>query len=83
MRALLFLLLLPACTEQARVKMYGGTMTVDLPCGQKLTEVTWKDVDLWYAMRPMRVGEIPETTTFQEQSAFGVLEGNVTFKECR
>lgn len=40
-----------------------------------------KEFDLWYATRPMREGEIPETTTFQEKSALGIVEGTVIFIE--
>jgi hypothetical protein len=70
-----------SCTENERAKVYGGTMTINLPRGQKLTTMTFKELDLWYATRPMREGEIPETTTFQEKSALGIVEGTVIFIE--
>ena len=62
-------------------KSYGGTTSVDLPTGQKLTEVTWKDNSLWYLTRPMREGEEAETWTFQEKSNSGIMEGKVILKE--
>lgn len=34
-------------------KSYGGTVNIDLPVGEKLAEVTWKDNNT----RPMREGE--------------------------
>ena len=64
-------------------KSYGGTVSVDLPTGQKLTEVTWKDNNLWYLTRPMRDGEEAETWTFQEKSNYGVMEGKVILKESK
>ena len=64
-------------------KSYGGTTSVDLPTGQKLTEVTWKDNSLWYLTRPMREEEEAETWTFQEQSNSGIMEGKVILKESK
>lgn len=64
-------------------KSYGGTTSVDLPTGQKLTEVTWKDNSLWYLTRPMREGEEAETWTFQEKSNSGIMEGKVILKESK
>ena len=62
-------------------KSYGGTVNIDLPVGEKLAEVTWKDNNLWYLTRPMREGEEAETWTFQEKSNYGVMEGKVILKE--
>ena len=62
-------------------KSYGGTTSVDLPTGQKLTEVTWKDNSLWYLTRPMREEEEAETWIFQEKSNSGIMEGKVILKE--
>lgn len=64
-------------------KSYGGTTSVDLPTGQKLTEVTWKDNSLWYLTRPMREEEEAETWTFQEKSNSGIMEGKVILKESK
>lgn len=69
------------CTEHDVVKNFGGDMTVDLPEGQKLEEVTWKDTELWYLTRPMREDEFPETHVFQEKSSWGIWEGTVTIIE--
>lgn len=70
-----------ACTANQRAKHFGGTMTVNLPPGQKLVVATWKEASLWYLTRPIRSGETPETYTFQENSEFGVIEGTVVFNE--
>lgn len=71
------------CTGNQRAKNFGGTTTVDLPSGEKLFDVTWKDDDLWYCTRKMRDNEQPEEYTFQEQSSFGFIEGTVLFKETK
>ena len=38
-----------SCTEQERTRIYGGEMTINLPAGQELMMVTWKDNDLFFA----------------------------------
>ena len=62
-------------------KQFGGTTNVDLPNGQKLIEVTWKEGNIWYLTRPMRNNEIPETYNFVEKSSWGMVEGNVIINE--
>lgn len=75
--------LLTSCTENSRAKSWGGTGRVELPKGQKLVGVTWKENELWYLTRPMRDTDIPEFSTFQEESSFGLMEGKVIFQEKR
>ncbi len=70
-----------SCTANQRAKNFGGSQTVELSPGVKLVTATWKDAELWYLTRPMRVGETPETLTLHEQSSFGMVEGTVTFVE--
>jgi len=69
------------CTENQRAKKYGGSAKIELPKGQKLVTVTWKDENLWYLTRPMKPGEKPETYTFKEESSWGILSGTVTIVE--
>lgn len=64
-------------------KNMGGTVTIDVPKGQKVIEATWKDSNLWYLTRPMRKDEEPETLTLQEDSNFGIIEGKVIFEESK
>lgn len=71
------------CTENEMARSFGGTMEVDLPCGEKLFDLTWKKDDFWYATRPMRLAEKAETYTFRSKSSFGVYEGTVIVKECK
>ena len=50
MITLLFTLL--ACTDTQRTKVFGGEMTVQVPCDQVVFDVTWKGENLWYATQP-------------------------------
>lgn len=72
-----------SCTENERAKAWGGKMTVELPANQKLVNVTWKETDLWILTKPMTTTDLPETYIFTEKSTFGVMEGEITFKEIR
>lgn len=74
--------ILTGCTEQYITKELGGDMTIYLDPGLKLEEITWKDEDsLWYLTRPMKEGEKAETHTFEESSAWGIIEGKVIIIE--
>ncbi len=80
--AALVALSLLGCTENQRAKSLGGTMTVNLACGQRLVNVTWKNDHLWYLTAPMPVGHTATTSTFHEDSSWGVIKGTVVFTEC-
>lgn len=71
------------CTKQQLTKEFGGTMTIELPKGQELMEVTWKKDDLFYLTRPMSPDYVPVKKTFQESSSWGVMESTVYFIESR
>lgn len=73
-----------SCTGNTRARIYGGTQTIDVPAGFKVTEATWKDgSELWYLMEPMEEGYVPKTKVFQESSSYGIIEGTVKFVESR
>jgi hypothetical protein len=73
--------LLCSCTENVRARQYGGTMTVNVPCGKKVFNTTFKNADFWYSVRPMKEGEEPETVEFIEDSNFGILNGKIILRE--
>lgn len=75
--------LVTSCTENSRVKMFGGTGSIMLPRGKKLITVTWKDTQVWYLTRPMREDDKPETYQFQEESNWGVVEGTYNIIETK
>jgi hypothetical protein len=62
-------------------KNFGGTQVIELPANTKLVNATWKQDSLWYLTRPMVAGEKPTETIMHEQSALGILEGTIIFKE--
>lgn len=72
-----------SCTQNERAKNFGGTATVNLPEGQKLVNVTWKEDQIWYLTRPMNSTDSAETYTFQEESSYGMMEGTVILKESK
>jgi hypothetical protein len=81
---LVVILVAMSCTENTRARVWGGKAKVELPAGQKLVNVTWKDNNsIWYLTRPMRSDETAESYTFKESSSFGVIEGTVVLVETR
>lgn len=74
---------LSSCTANQRARNFGGTMTHELPKGQELVTVTWKDEQLWILTKPMPTDYQPTSYTFQEKSSFGVMEGTVVLKEIK
>jgi hypothetical protein len=77
------LALLFGCTENHRVKHWGGIMDINLPRNEKLVSVEWKGSSLWYLTRPMQTNEAPEIHNFVEKSNLGVAEGKVVFVESK
>jgi hypothetical protein len=74
---------LASCTENARVKSWGGEGTINLPKGQKLVTITWKETQVWYLTRPMNSTDKAETYKFQEESSLGVMEGTYNIVESK
>jgi len=74
---------LASCTQNARVKAWGGKGTINLPKGQKLVNITWKETEIWYLTRPMDSTDVAETYRFQEESSLGVMEGTYNIVETK
>jgi hypothetical protein len=72
-----------SCTENNRVKNWGGEGTINLPEGRKLVNVTWKGKEIWYLTRPMTSNDVAETYKFQEESSWGVMEGTYNIVETK
>lgn len=81
--AIAIIALSTSCTENARVKAFGGEGTINLPQGRKLVNVTWKETEIWYLTRPMRNDEVAETYQFQEESSWGMVEGTYNLVETK
>jgi hypothetical protein len=77
------LILFCGCTDNQRVKNFGGTSMKQLQKNEKLVNVTWKDDNLWILTRPMREGEVPEEYKFKCDSSFGIFEGQIVIEESK
>jgi hypothetical protein len=75
--------MLGSCTENSRVKNWGGDGTLTLPKGQKLVNVTWKETEIWYLTRPMTSQDSCQIYTFHESSSWGMMEGTYTIIETK
>ena len=81
--AILMGVMVTSCTENVRVKTWGGEGTINLPKGRKLVNVTWKENQVWYLTRPMNSNDVAETYQFQEESSWGVVEGTYNIVETK
>ena len=81
--SLLTILSFSSCTEQFRVREFGGKMEIEIPSGYKVTSATWKEAELFYFLEPMEEGYVPKEKKFVESSSYGIFESEVTFKEKR
>jgi hypothetical protein len=77
------IIVLGSCTQNARVRNFGGEGTINLPQGRKLVNATWKNTQLWYLTRQMRPEEVAETYFFQEESSWGMIEGTYNIVETK
>lgn len=72
-----------SCTEQVRVRNFGGKMEIEVPAGYKVTSATWKESELFYFLEPMEDDYVPKEKKFVESSGYGIWESEVTFIEKR
>lgn len=72
-----------SCTENSRVKHWGGEGTINLPANRKLINITWKENQIWYLTRPMVSTDTAETYQFSEESSWGAIEGTYNIIETR
>lgn len=70
-------------SSQFSAKQFGGVYTVNLAPNYKLINATWKANDLWILTQPMTQHDLPITTTFQEYSNLGILQGKVIIIESK
>jgi hypothetical protein len=81
--AILMGVMVTSCTENERVKAWGGEGTINLPKGKKLVNVTWKETQIWYLTRNMDSNDVAETYEFHEESSYGVIEGTYKIIETK
>jgi len=69
-------LALSSCTENEKVKSFGGTSTIEIPADQKFVLATWKDENLWITTKTRQAADsVKSEYRFAEKSSFGVMEG--------
>jgi len=81
--AIMLGVMVTSCTENSRVKSWGGDGTITLPKGQKLINVTWKETQVWYLTREMSPQDSCQIYKFHEESSWGVIEGTYTIIETK
>lgn len=79
---LLFALTVISC-ENYTTRNWGGTMTINVEPGYKVTSATFKGDEIWYFIEPMDSNYTPAQKKLVEKSMFGALEGEIVFNERR
>lgn len=69
--------------ENYTTRRLGGTMTIDVEPGYKVTNATFKETEVWYFVEPMDSEYVPKQKKFVEKSMYGALEGTIIFNETR
>jgi hypothetical protein len=73
-----------SCTDNERVKIFGGTANLTIPQNEKFVNVTWKEFDLWVITKTRTpLDTTYDTYTFKEHSKHGVLEGTYVITESK
>lgn len=75
------LMLITSCTQNQRARSFGGTEVINLPPGDKLVNITWKQDDMWLLTRKSIDSDTSVSYSFKEKSSFGMLEGEITINE--
>jgi hypothetical protein len=69
--------------ENYTTRKLGGTMTIDVEPGYKVTNATFKEDEIWYFIEPMDNSYTPKQKKLVEKSKYGALEGAIIFNETR
>ena len=69
--------------ENYTTKHWGGTMTINVKPGYKVTTATFKEDEIWYFVEPMDSTYVPTQKRLVEKSMFGALEGTIIFNEIK
>lgn len=69
--------------ENYTTRVLGGSMTIDVEPGYKVTNATFKETEVWYFVEPMDSTYVPKQKKFVEKSMYGALEGTIIFNETR
>ncbi len=80
---LIILMGLTSCTDNNMARNYGGSETINLPIGDKLVNITWKEDHLWILTTEMKSEDSANIYNFQEKSNWGLMEGKITIVETK
>ena len=69
--------------ENYTTRKLGGTMTINVEPGYKVTNATFKEDEIWYFIEPMDNSYTPKQKKLVEKSKYGALEGEIIFNETR
>lgn len=69
--------------ENYTTRVLGGSMTINVEPGYKVTNATFKETEIWYFVEPMDSDYVPKQKKFIEKSMYGALEGEIIFNETR
>ena len=69
--------------ENYTTRVLGGSMTINVEPGYKVTNATFKETEIWYFIEPMDSAYVPKQKKFVEKSMYGALEGEIIFNETR
>lgn len=69
--------------ENFTTKHLGGTMTINVEPGYKVTSATFKEDEIWYFVEKMDDTYVPTQKKLVEKSMYGALEGTIIFNERR
>lgn len=69
--------------ENYTTRVLGGSMTINVEPGYKVTNATFKETEIWYFVEPMDSDYVPKQKKFIEKSMCGALEGEIIFNETR
>lgn len=82
--SILAITMLASCTENSRVKNFGGSATLDIAPTQKFVNVTWKEEQLWVITKDRTNADTTYNTyRLQEHSSYGMLEGTYIITETK
>ena len=75
---------LSSCTQNERVKQFGGSAAIEIPADQQFVNATWKGNDLWIVTKTRTsVDTVYSQYQLQESSSWGILEGTYTITETK
>ena len=79
-----FISMLASCTDNDRVKNWGGEAKLEISKYQKFVNVTWKDNELWVITKDRTNADTTYNTyRLQEHSSYGFMEGTYIITESK